>query len=54
MQIIDDAKDWLGLIMVMIFAFLAGVVSLMFLLLWSPFLIAAMALDYYEERKRIR
>lgn len=43
--------DWLNIIAIVILASVAISISVLFILLWSPFLLLGMALDYYEQRK---
>ena len=50
----SELVDWLNIIAIIILVSIVGVVMAAFILLWTPFLLLGMALDYYDNRKTIR
>jgi|APSaa5957512535_1039671.scaffolds.fasta_scaffold06969_5 hypothetical protein len=50
----QEVVDWLNILAMIILLAIIGVVMVGFILLWTPFLLLGMALDYYDNRKTIR
>jgi len=50
----SELVDWLNIIAIIILVSIVGVGMAAFILLWTPFLLLGMALDYYDSRKTIR
>lgn len=50
----QEVIDWLTLLVIILLTTIVGVAMGIFILLWTPFLLLGMALDYYDDRKRLR
>jgi uncharacterized membrane protein len=50
----QEVVDWLNIALILILAGIVMGIALISALIWTPFLLLGIALDYYESRKRLR
>jgi hypothetical protein len=44
----QEIKDWLNILAIVILIGVAGLVAVVIFLLWMPFILLGLALDYYD------
>lgn len=48
----QEVVDWLNILAIVVLLAVVGVIMGIFILLWTPFLLLGMALDYYDSKNR--